>query len=160
MEVLQGQNEKIPDEANPLRHADRKLGQGSKKRASCRRIMEAHELLDDSAFETPGNADENLKSRYWDHVDAQKLLGVISRLWRKKGAAFELSDLQEAYLDDLDEYISQKNARPLLGDFTLRSILKRKTAVGMKSKEVFVWSVCCEPLLDGILNEELSAHAS
>lgn len=157
IDVLRGTNEKIPDQANPLRHAPRKIGPGPVKRAPCKRIMEEHDLLDGSAFEAPTGADEYVKSLFWTDEEAQKLLGVLSRLWKKKPLPFELSDLQEAYSDDLITNISQAKARPLLNQFYIRGILKRDKAVRMKSKEVFVWSIASETALDGMLNPVLSS---
>lgn len=61
IDVLQGKNETIPDQANPLRQADRKIGHGPKKRAVCKRIMEDYDLLDESAFHSPEHIDEYLK---------------------------------------------------------------------------------------------------
>jgi hypothetical protein len=158
IEIFQGKDEKIPDNANPFRHADRKVGQGSKHRAPAKSIMKEYELLLKSAFDDPMGADPYQKERYWNDVPAQRLLGVIHHLWRNKAKPFEMSDLQEAYLDDLGTSIKQAVARKYLTDFCTFGLLCKEKALRVESKEVFVWSVPFPSVLNDMVNPNFSDY--
>lgn len=158
IETLQGTHAKLPDAGNPFRHTSRKVGQGSINKAPSNLIMKEHDILRQQAFESPKGADDYLTKLFADDANAQKILGVISRMWTKKPASFELEDLQGAYQDDLRTTLSKKDARPLLAKLCNHGLLQRDRRQGTNQQMIFVWSVKSKVALDGLLNEQLSDY--
>jgi hypothetical protein len=111
-------------------------------------------LLQD-AFDKPTKIDQYLKQRFWNEEGEQKVLGVISRLWKKKSKSFQLDDLKDAYADDMHARLCSKVVNRCLVQFVSLKILVLETDTIRNRKE---WSVHCIEILDGVLNPELSSY--
>lgn len=69
-----------------------------------------------------------------------------------------MSDLQEAYLDDMRTNVTQAVARKYLSSFCELGFLNKEKALRVQGKEVFVWSVPHSSVLDSLINPDLSEY--
>jgi hypothetical protein len=155
MEVLTGANEKIPDSANYFKEgASRKVGAGPMHNGWGKRVMEEKGVLIQEVFTNATKSNPLTKAKYREDYEAQKLLGVISRIWEKNPMAFPLDDLREAYAEDKAVSIPKNKAKKLLERFCKDNILCRiKTEAG-----VFTWCVFNLAEFGGALNPDLSGN--